>query len=106
MFSFNKAPATTAASLNFNTTTTSMAAAQPLNANQRLGTNTLTATNTLGGGGIFGKPLTTTTQAAAAAPPAFVGLGGIDVSASQPKLGDNKQDGIKVSPAQDIHKDI
>ncbi|KAH8359496.1 hypothetical protein KR093_007025 [Drosophila rubida] len=96
-FSFNKPQATTAASLNFNTTTTT-ATAQPFNASLRLGgTNTLTAAPA--GGGIFGKPLTTGAQPAAA-PPAFVGLGGIDVSATQPKLGDNKQDGIKIKETQ------
>ncbi|XP_034113418.1 nuclear pore complex protein Nup58 [Drosophila albomicans] len=96
-FSFNKPQATTAASLNFNTTTTT-ATAQPFNASLRLGgTNTLAAAPA--SGGIFGKPLTTGAQPAAAAP-AFVGLGGIDVSATQPKLGDNKQDGIKIKETQ------
>ncbi|KAH8312538.1 hypothetical protein KR044_011338 [Drosophila immigrans] len=96
-FAFNKPQATTAASLNFNTTTTT-ATAQPFNTGLRLGgTNTLTAAPA--SGGIFGKPLTTGAQPAAA-PPAFVGLGGIDVSATQPKLGDNKQDGIKIKETQ------
>ncbi|KAL7730129.1 hypothetical protein ACLKA6_009402 [Drosophila palustris] len=96
-FAFNKPQATTAASLNFNTTTTT-ATAQPFNASLRLGGNALAPANTVGGG-IFGKPLTTGAQPAAA-PPAFVGLGGIDVSATQPKLGDNKQDGIKIKETQ------
>ncbi|XP_064546268.1 nuclear pore complex protein Nup58 [Drosophila montana] len=95
-FSFNKPQATTAASLNFNTTTTT-ATAQPFNANLRLGGNNTMAPG--GTGGIFGKPLTTGTQPTAA-PPIFVGLGGIDVSATQPKLGDNKQDGIKIKETQ------
>ncbi|EDW59610.2 nuclear pore complex protein Nup58 [Drosophila virilis] len=95
-FSFNKPQATTAASLNFNTTTTT-ATAQPFNANLRLGgSNTFAPAGT---GGIFGKPLTTGAQPTAA-PPVFVGLGGIDVSATQPKLGDNKQDGIKIKETQ------
>ncbi|KAH8292335.1 hypothetical protein KR054_008541 [Drosophila jambulina] len=89
-FTFAKPQATTAASLNFNTTTTT-ATAQPFNTGLKLGTTG--ATTSLGGGGIFGKPAG---QPAAAAPSTFVGLGGIDVSATQPKLGDNKQDGIKV----------
>ncbi|XP_034485646.1 nuclear pore complex protein Nup58 [Drosophila innubila] len=96
-FAFNKPQATTAASLNFNTTTTT-ATTQPFNASLRLGGNPLAPAAT-GGGGIFGKPLTTGAQPAAA-PPAFVGLGGIDVSATQPKLGDNKQDGIKIKETQ------
>ena len=79
-FSF-KPPATTSDSINFNTTTTT----------------------TLGGqqatGGLFGKPLATTTTQAATAPTPFVGLGGIDVSASKPKPGDSKQD-IKVKETQ------
>lgn len=96
-FAFNKPQATTAASLNFNTTTTT-ATAQPFNASLRLGGNSLAPAAT-GTGGIFGKPLTTGAQPTAA-PPAFVGLGGIDVSATQPKLGDNKQDGIKIKETQ------
>jgi len=76
--------------LNFNTTTTT-ATAQPFNTGLKLGTTN--ATTTLGGGGIFSKPAG---QAAAPAASTFVGLGGIDVTATQPKLGDNKQDGIKV----------
>ncbi|TMW53837.1 hypothetical protein DOY81_001122 [Sarcophaga bullata] len=79
-FSF-KPPATTSASINFNTTTTT----------------------TLGGqqaaGGLFGKPLTTTTTQTATAPTPFIGLGGVDVSASKPKPGDSKQD-IKVKETQ------
>ncbi|XP_016976644.1 nuclear pore complex protein Nup58 [Drosophila rhopaloa] len=93
-FAFAKPQATTAASLNFSTNTTT-ATAQPLNTGLKLGTtNAMTA---LGGGGIFGKP-----AGQGAAPPAstFVGLGGIDVSATQPKLGDNKQDGIKIKETQ------
>ncbi|XP_020813714.1 probable nucleoporin Nup58 [Drosophila serrata] len=93
-FAFAKPQATTAASLNFNTTTTT-ATAQPFNTGLKLGTTT--ATTSLGGGGIFGKPAG---QATAAAPSTFVGLGGIDVSATQPKLGDNKQDGIKIRETQ------
>jgi len=87
-FAFAKPQATTAASLNFNTTTTT-ATAQPFNTGLKLGTTNAT-TGIGGGGGIFGKP-------AAPAASTFVGLGGIDVSATQPKLGDNKQDGVKVS---------
>ncbi|EDV48471.1 probable nucleoporin Nup58 [Drosophila erecta] len=92
-FAFAKPQATTAASLNFNTTTTT-ATAQPFNTGLKLGTTN--ATTTLGGG-IFGKPAG---QAAAPAASTFVGLGGIDVSATQPKLGDNKQDGIKIKETQ------
>lgn len=80
-FSFMKPAATTSASINFNTTTTT----------------------TLGGqqaaGGLFGKPLATTTTPAATAPTPFVGLGGVDVTASKPKPGDSKQD-IKVKETQ------
>ncbi|KAH8315150.1 hypothetical protein KR059_011724 [Drosophila kikkawai] len=93
-FAFAKPQATTAASLNFNTTTTT-ATAQPFNTGLKLGTTS--STTALGGGGIFGKPAG---QPAAAAPSTFVGLGGIDVSATQPKLGDNKQDGIKIKETQ------
>ncbi|KAH8248253.1 hypothetical protein KR038_008701 [Drosophila bunnanda] len=93
-FAFGKPQATTAASLNFNTITTT-ATAQPFNTGLKLGTTS--ATTLLGGGGIFGKPAG---QPAAAAPSTFVGLGGIDVSATQPKLGDNKQDGIKIRETQ------
>nr|XP_016935734.1 nuclear pore complex protein Nup58 [Drosophila suzukii] len=90
-FAFAKPQATTAASLNFNTTTTT-ATAQPFNTGLKLGTTNAT-TGIGGGGGIFGKP-------AAPAASTFVGLGGIDVSATQPKLGDNKQDGIKIKETQ------
>ncbi|EDX12318.1 nuclear pore complex protein Nup58 [Drosophila simulans] len=93
-FAFPKPQATTAASLNFNTTTTT-ATAQPFNTGLKLGTTN--ATTTLGGGGIFSKPAG---QAAAPAASTFVGLGGIDVTATQPKLGDNKQDGIKIKETQ------
>ncbi|KAH8344424.1 hypothetical protein KR084_011366 [Drosophila pseudotakahashii] len=89
-FAFAKPQATTAASLNFNTTTTT-ATAQPFNTGLKLGTTN--STTAIGGGGIFGKP-------AAPASSTFVGLGGIDVSATQPKLGDNKQDGIKIKETQ------
>ncbi|XP_068156874.1 nuclear pore complex protein Nup58 [Drosophila tropicalis] len=102
-FGFNK-PAVSqpaaGASLNFNTTTTT-ATAQPFNTGLRLGTTNPTGIGGLGvgiggGGGIFGsKP-----AQPAAAPSTFVGLGGIDVSATQPKLGDNKQDGIKIKETQ------
>ncbi|EDW16093.1 nuclear pore complex protein Nup58 [Drosophila mojavensis] len=94
-FSFNKPLGTTAASLNFNTTTTT-STAQPFNSSMRLGGSFAPAAT----GGIFGKPLTTGQQPAAAAAPTFVGLGGIDVSATQPKIGDNKQDGIKIKETQ------
>ncbi|KAH8273121.1 hypothetical protein KR018_004842 [Drosophila ironensis] len=88
-FAFGKpAQATGAASLNFGTTTTTATGL-------KLGGST--ATTALGGGGIFGKPAG---QPAAAPAPAFVGLGGIDVSGTQPKLGDNKQDGIKIKETQ------
>ncbi|XP_017007325.2 nuclear pore complex protein Nup58 [Drosophila takahashii] len=90
-FAFAKPQATTAASLNFNTTTTT-ATAQPFNTGLKLGTTSAT-TAIGGGGGIFGKP-------AAPATSTFVGLGGIDVSATQPKLGDNKQNGIKIKETQ------
>ncbi|EDW96048.1 nuclear pore complex protein Nup58 [Drosophila yakuba] len=92
-FAFAKPQATTAASLNFSTTTTT-ATAQPFNTGLKLGTTNAT---TALGGGIFGKPAG---QAAAPAASTFVGLGGIDVSATQPKLGDNKQDGIKIKETQ------
>ncbi|XP_017104528.2 nuclear pore complex protein Nup58 [Drosophila bipectinata] len=93
-FAFGKPQTTTAASLNFSTTTTT-ATAQPFQTGLKLGGST--STTALGTGGIFGKPAA---QAAAPAPTAFVGLGGIDVSATQPKLGDNKQDGIKIKETQ------
>ncbi|KAI8129263.1 putative nucleoporin Nup58 [Lucilia cuprina] len=80
-FSFMKPAATTSASINFGTTTTTTLGGQPT------------------AGGLFAKPLTTTTAAPATAPAPFVGLGGLDVSASKPKAGDSKQD-IKVKETQ------
>ncbi|XP_001994184.2 nuclear pore complex protein Nup58 [Drosophila grimshawi] len=97
-FSFIKQQAPTAASLNFNTTTTT-ATALPFNANLRLGGNMYSGPGPNPSAGIFGKPLTIGAPAASA-PPVFVGLGGIDVGATQPKLGDNKQDGIKIKETQ------
>ncbi|XP_017060810.1 nuclear pore complex protein Nup58 [Drosophila ficusphila] len=93
-FAFAKPQATTAASLNFNTTTTT-ATAQPFNTGLKLGATNITTA--IGGGGIFGKPAA---QTAAPATSTFVGLGGIDVSTTQPKLGDNKQDGVKIKETQ------
>ncbi|XP_001360042.3 nuclear pore complex protein Nup58 [Drosophila pseudoobscura] len=89
-FAFAKPQATTAASLNFSTNTTT-ATAQPFNTGLRLGGSTSAV-----GSGIFGKPPGQQTTA----PATFVGLGGIDVSATQPKLGDNKKDGIKIKETQ------
>ncbi|XP_034661799.1 nuclear pore complex protein Nup58 [Drosophila subobscura] len=89
-FAFAKPQATTAASLNFNTNTTT-ATAQPFNTGLRLG-----GTTSAVGSGIFGKPAGQQPTATAT----FVGLGGIDVSATQPKLGDNKKDGIKIKETQ------
>ncbi|XP_022216361.2 nuclear pore complex protein Nup58 [Drosophila obscura] len=89
-FAFAKPQATTAASLNFNTNTTT-ATSQPFNTGLRLG-----GTTSAVGSGIFGKPAGQQTTA----PAAFVGLGGIDVTATQPKLGDNKKDGIKIKETQ------
>ncbi|XP_030374373.1 nuclear pore complex protein Nup58 [Scaptodrosophila lebanonensis] len=103
-FAFNKPPLggaqpTTAASLNFNTMTTT-ATAQPFNTSLRLGGgNILAPASTAASTGIFGKPLTSGAPQAAA-PPAFVGLGGIDVSATQPKLGDSAKDGVKIKETQ------
>ncbi|XP_053969650.1 nuclear pore complex protein Nup58 [Anastrepha ludens] len=59
----------TSASLNFGTTTTSVAS-----------------------GGMW-KPTATSTTASATP---FIGLGGVDVSATQPKAGDLKQDSVKI----------
>uniref|UniRef100_A0A034VFG8 Putative nucleoporin Nup58 n=1 Tax=Bactrocera dorsalis TaxID=27457 RepID=A0A034VFG8_BACDO len=68
--SFGKpAGTTTSASLNFGTTTTSVAT-----------------------GGMW-KPTATSTTATATP---FVGLGGVDVSSTQPKAGDLKQDSVKI----------
>ncbi|XP_011196879.1 nuclear pore complex protein Nup58 [Zeugodacus cucurbitae] len=68
--SFGKpAGTTTSASLNFGTTTTSVAT-----------------------GGMW-KPAATSTTATATP---FVGLGGVDVSSTQPKAGDLKQDSVKI----------
>lgn len=73
--------------------------------------NTTTALPTLGLGGgsfSFAKPAATTsaslnfgtvTTTTTAAPAPFVGLGGIEMGASQPKAGDSKQD-IKVKETQ------
>ncbi|ALC46951.1 Nup58 [Drosophila busckii] len=93
-FSFAKPQPTAGASLNFKTTTTT-ATAQPFTSMPLGGSVFAGGTS----GGVFGKPLTAGGQPAAA-PPAFVGLGGIDVTAMQPKLGDNKQDGIKIKETQ------
>ncbi|XP_067628354.1 nuclear pore complex protein Nup58 [Eurosta solidaginis] len=60
---------TTSASLNFGTTTTSVAS-----------------------GGLW-KPTTTSTTSSNTP---FIGLGGVDMSATQPKAGDLKQDSVKV----------
>lgn len=67
--SFGKPAGTTSASLNFGTTTTSVAT-----------------------GGMW-KPTATLTTATATP---FVGLGGVDVSSTQPKAGDLKQDSVKI----------
>ncbi|KAH8369419.1 hypothetical protein KR009_010332 [Drosophila setifemur] len=93
-FAFGKPQTSTGASLNFSTNTTT-ATAQPFNTGLKLGGTT--STTGIGAGGIFGKP---PGQVGGAAPSTFVGLGGIDVSATQPKLGDNKQDGIKIKETQ------
>uniref|UniRef100_A0A1A9WTX7 Uncharacterized protein n=1 Tax=Glossina brevipalpis TaxID=37001 RepID=A0A1A9WTX7_9MUSC len=77
-FSFGKpATATTLASINFGTTTTTSL-----------------------GSGLFAKAATTTTPATTTTTTPFVGLGGIDFSSTQPKAGDCIQDIIKIKETQ------